>query len=418
MNYLEAEGYLFGRRQLGMKFGLERAEMLLEAVGNPERSFRTIHVVGTNGKGSTTAMLSEMLLRLGFRTGRMTSPHLLHFRERAAVDNRWITEEAVVSFVETYRDAIEELGATFFEITTVMSAWYFRERGVEIAAVEAGLGGRLDATRLMGGECTIFTGVELEHRRILGSTEAAIAAEKVAIAAPGTTLIAYKQAADVEEVIGLAVRAGGLERIVPKPSSSAPIPGTHQKRNTGLVLAAVRRCSGRREEEIRTAFRAMCSTLRWAGRLDLRGGTPPILFDVAHNPGSMASLVEHLRKRRRRLPVPAVVGFLEDKMWREMIGQIRGVLDPVVATTPLNERQLPAETLAAELTAAGVRTECEDDIGTALARGRAIASDLLVVTGSFFVVGEAMNLAWKNGWIRPPESGSEEEQVLRTFGGP
>jgi dihydrofolate synthase / folylpolyglutamate synthase len=415
MNYRETEEYLFGRRQLGMKFGLERAEMLLEAAGDPQLSFRTIHIVGTNGKGSTTAMLSEMFLHLGFRVGRMTSPHLLHFRERAAVDNRWITEDAVVRFVETYREAIEEFGATFFEVTTVMSAWYFRECGVEFVAAEAGLGGRLDATKLMAGECTVFTGVELEHRRILGATEALISAEKVAIAGAGTTLIAYRQAPDVEDVIERAVRAGSLDRLVPEPAPVAPIPGAHQRRNAGLALAAVLSCSGCTAGQVHDAFGRMCSTLRWAGRLDLREGTPRILFDVAHTPGSIAILAEHLKGMGRRLPLPAVLGFLEDKMWREMVRQLRGVLEPVVATTPLDERCLPAETLAAELTEVGIRAVREPDIGEALRMARSLATDLVVVTGSFFVVGEAMNQAWMNGWIRLPERGAEQEQVLDTF---
>jgi dihydrofolate synthase/folylpolyglutamate synthase len=415
VNYRETESYLFGRSRLGMKFGLERAEQLLEAAGNPQRCFRTIHIVGSNGKGSTTAMLSEMFLHLGFRVGRMTSPHLLHFRERAAVDNRWITEDAVVRFVETYRDAIEEFGATFFEVTTVLSAWYFRECGVEFVAAEAGLGGRLDATRLMEGECTILTSVELEHVKILGPTEAAIASEKVSIAGEGTTLIAYRQSPEVEQIIELAVRTGDLRRLVPEQAPAAPLPGAHQMRNAGLALAAVLRCSGRSRGEVMEAFGRMCSTLRWAGRLDLREGAPSILFDVAHNPGSMGYLIEFLKGSGRKLPLPAVVGFLEDKMWREMVRQLRGVLEPVVATTPLSERRLPAETLAGELSDAGIEALCREDIGEALTTGRTLATDLLVVTGSFFVVGEAMNQAWMNGWIRLPERGSEQEQVLDTF---
>lgn len=411
MNYTEAESYLFGRRRMGMKYGLDRVRALLSAAGDPQRSFRTVHIVGTNGKGTTTAVLSEILMHLGLRTGRITSPHLLHYRERTAVDNVWITEDAVIEFLGEFRRTIEQLGATFFEITTAMSAWYFCRVGVEVVAAEAGLGGRLDATRLLEGECTIFTGVELEHRRILGSTEAAITAEKVAIAEDGTLLVAYRQSPKVEAVISQAVLSASLERLVPEPPEKAPLPGEQQRRNAGLALAAALRFSGRQEGEVMEAYERACSSLRWAGRLDRREGDPPILFDVAHNPGSISCLVEHLRKTGASLPVPGVVGFLEDKPWREMVRQLKGILSPVVATLPLDDRSLPPELLAEEFLTAGTEALWRAEIGDAVALARSLSPDLMVVTGSFFVVGEAMLHSWRQGWIELPESGSEQAQA-------
>lgn len=406
MNYSDVESYIFGRRRMGMRFGLERARKLLAEAGNPQEHFRTVHIVGTNGKGSTAAFLSSLLTGLGIRTGRMTSPHLLHYRERASVDGAWIPEDAVVRFVELFRDGIERHGATFFEISTVLAAWHFRNCGVELAVAEAGLGGRLDATRLLAGELTVFTGVEIEHRRILGPTEPLIAAEKLAIAKRGSTLAAYRQSPGVEAVVSSAVRKNRLVRVIPEPAASSPLPGVHQMQNAGLALCAARLLTGLDASVVEEAFSGMLQDFRWAGRTDLRAGDPPVLFDVAHNPGSMACLVEHLEKHYS-LPVPAVVGFLEDKLWREMICQLEGVFDPVVTTTPLNERALSASNLAEEFLAAGFSSFAEDDIGRALARARASSTHLLVVTGSFFVVGEAMKKAWKEGWIEMP--GKEEE---------
>jgi len=411
LNYSEAEKYLFGRRRMGMKFGLDRVRKLMKDAGNPQEKFRTVHIVGSNGKGSTTALLSEILMHLGFRTGRMTSPHLLHYRERAAVDGIWIPEGEVVKFVELFRDRIEEHSATFFEITTVMSAWHFANSGVDLVVAEAGLGGRLDATRLLGGSCTIFTGVEIEHRRILGSTEVAITAEKVAIAPPGSSIIAYRQKPEVERIITLAAEGGNLQRTVPEQANKAPLPGKHQKRNAGLAIAAALQVTHFDEASVMAAFEKSCSTLRWAGRIDLRSGHPSILFDVAHNPGSIAFLIEHL-KSSWYTPVPAVIGFLEDKFWREMTLQLKGIFNPVIATTPINERFLPAETLAAEFRKNGVEAIWEDDIGAALEKGRSLASDILVATGSFFVVGDAMKHAWKNGWITMPAEGEESRQLF------
>jgi len=411
LKYEDAEKYLFGRRRMGMKFGLDRVRKLMRDAGNPQEKFRTVHVVGTNGKGSTTALLSEILRHLGFRTGRITSPHLLHYRERAAVDNVWIPEEEVVKFVELYRDRIEEYEATFFEITTVMSAWHFMNSGVDIVVAEAGLGGRLDATRLLDGECTIFTEVEIEHRRILGSTEAAIASEKVAIARDGSTLISYRQKTEVEKVIELASEKGLLNRVIPEPVETAPLPGEHQKRNAGLAFAAALYFMGSDKDAVIDAYGKACATLRWAGRIDLRKGNPSILFDVAHNPGSVSFLVEHV-KRNWNTPVPAVVGFLEDKFWREMTLQLKGIFDPVVTTTPLNERALPARTLSEEFLKNDVKAMYEDDIRTAVEKCRSMSSTIMVVTGSFFIVGEAMRLAWENGWVTMPSEGEEQRQLF------
>lgn len=411
LNYSDVEKYLFGRRRMGMKFGLDRVRKLMRDAGNPQETFRTVHIVGSNGKGSTTALLSEILRHLGFRTGRMTSPHLFHYRERTAVDGRWIPEEEVVKFVELFRDRIEEHSATFFEITTVMSAWHFRNSGVDLVVAEAGLGGRLDATRLLGGSCTVFTGVEIEHRRILGSTEAAITAEKVAIAPKGSALIAFRQKPEVERIIVQATEEGNLQRTIPEPAKKAPLPGEHQKRNAGLAIAAALQVTKCDDASVMTAFDKSCSTLKWAGRIDLRSGHPSILFDVAHNPGSIAFLIKHL-KSGWKTPVPAVIGFLEDKFWREMTLQLKGIFNPVVTTTPLNERCLPAKTLAAEFRKYGIEAIPEDNIGAALEKGRSLASDILVVTGSFFIVGGAMLHAWEKGLITMPAQGEEPGQLF------
>lgn len=412
MNYAEAEEYLFGRRRMGMKFGLDRVRCLLNDAGNPQKHFRTIHVVGTNGKGSTTALLAEILYHLGYKVGRITSPHLLHYRERTAINNVWIPEEAVIEFMELFKERIEKHSATFFEITTVMSAWFFEKEGVDFVVAEAGLGGRLDATRLLDGECTLFTGVELEHRRILGYTETLIAAEKVAIARRGSTLIAFKQKPEVEEVLTAAEKTGSLIRIRPESTELSPLPGAHQKRNSGLALSAALMFSGYTKEDVQPAFEKSCKTLRWPGRLDLHSGSPSILFDVAHSPGSVEYLVFYLKKNWK-LPVPAVVGFLEDKFWKEMTEQLCEVLNPVITTTPLNERSLPAISLAEQFQDAGVETFWRDDIGEAMNLARSFQSDLIVVTGSFFVVGCAMHHAWRNEWIALPEKGDEQNQLFQ-----
>ncbi len=397
MNYKEAERWLFGRRRMGMKYGLERMISFLEELGNPEKAFKTIHIVGTNGKGSTAAILSSIAGHLGYSWGRGTSPHLLDYRERIVVNDNWIPEESVAEFITDNRHTIREHSATFFEVTTAMAAWYFASRNVDWVCAEAGLGGRLDATKTYNGDGTIFTGVRVEHSRILGDTRKKIAVEKVAVAKAGSTLIAYKQTEEVEEAILNAIEDRNLMRIFPKAVSQSPLPGTHQLLNSSLAYTAALSLFNKSEEEVDDALRKACNTLRWPGRLDCRAGQPDILFDVAHNPQSMQALVEFIKDQT---DVTVVVGFLADKPWQKMVELLKGMGNRFITTTPDSERKLTASELAEYMSSKGFTVEAEENIEKAVAYGRTISNGgLLVVTGSFYVVGEAINTSVANGWV-------------------
>lgn len=401
MNYETAEKWVFSRRRLGMKYNLDRMTALMESMGSPQHSFRTVHVVGTNGKGSTTAILAAVGRGLGLSVGHTTSPHLLHYRERVNLDDSWITEEEVAEFVTDHRRLIQKHSATFFEITTAMAAWHFARRGAGWVVAEAGLGGRFDATRVYGGEATVFTGVQVEHSRILGATRPLIAREKVAIAREGTLLVAAEQTPDVELEITEAVDRLSLRRILPREVDAAPLPGVHQLRNGALALAAAREIFSGGRESAGLVYSRLCERgLRWPGRLDYRPGDPPVLFDVAHNPESMEALLNHVEGWAK--PVPAVIGFLSDKPWPLMVEQLKGKVGPVFAVTPLSERMLPAAELAEAFRKAGVSCRACDTIEEALAACReASRGDRILVTGSFFVVGEAIIQAERHGWVRP-----------------
>jgi dihydrofolate synthase/folylpolyglutamate synthase len=401
MNYETAESWLFSRRRLGMKYNLDRMQALMDAMGRPQEAFRTVHVVGTNGKGSTTAVLAALGRGLGLRVGHTTSPHLLNYRERINLDDTWIPEEEVARFVTDHRALIQKYSATFFEITTAMAAWYFAGNGTEWVIAEAGLGGRLDATRVYRGEATVFTGVQVEHSRILGETRALIAAEKVAVAEAGTLLVAALQTPDVEMVVTGAVDRLGLRRVQPVPVDCAPLPGPHQMHNGGLALAAASEVFGHPAGQIRSVYDGLCANgLKWPGRLDVRTGTPTILFDVAHNPESMEALLGFVGNWEK--PVPAVIGFLSDKPWQTMVEMVRGTMSPVFAVTPLSERMLPADELAEAFRDAGVQCTAFGTIEEALVACRSFAGDgEMIVTGSFFVVGEAMLQAERHGWVCP-----------------
>ncbi len=398
MNYLQAEKWLFSRRRMGMKYGLERMMSMMADLDHPEENFKTVHIVGTNGKGSTAAILSGIAGELGISWGRGTSPHLLDYRERIATNDEWITEDAVAEFITDHKRLIRKHSATFFEITTAMAAWYFSRQGVEWVASEAGLGGRLDATKTYNGEGTIFTGVRVEHSRILGDTREKIAFEKIAIAAPETALITPVQTPGVEAVVVDAVRRRNLRRILPIQVQRSPLPGEHQLDNSSLAYTAAVELFGRPKEEVNAAYDRTCSSLRWPGRLDTRKGTPSILFDVAHNPQSMEALVKYIGSWEKRPPI--VLGFLSDKPWSQMVDLLNGAVDTVVVTTPESERKLEASDLSTHMKEKGFKVEIRDKIVDAVARCREIAGDEpMVVTGSFFVVGDAINESVSRGWV-------------------
>jgi len=398
MNYREAEKWLFSRRRMGMKYGLERMLSMMEDLGHPERQFETVHIVGTNGKGSTAAILSGIAGELGISWGRGTSPHLLDYRERITVDDRWIPESSVAEFLTDHRHTIRKHSATFFEITTSMAAWYFASRGVNWVAAEAGLGGRLDATRTYNGAGTVFTGVRVEHSRILGNTREKIAVEKIAIASPGTVLVAAPQTSGVEKVIDSAVEREDLRRVFPVPVHRSPLPGKHQLQNSALAYTAALELFGRSESEIEAAYQRVCTSLRWPGRLDYRKGNPSILFDVAHNPQSMEALVNFTKSWGHSVPV--VVGFLSDKPWKRMVELLKGITGTVVVTTPESERKLEAVELGSYMSSQGFKVKVREDIVEAVAVCREMAgSDSMVVTGSFHVVGKAINESVHRSWV-------------------
>lgn len=415
MKYRETERYLFSRRRLGMKYSLDRMIRLMDDLDNPQRKFRTIHIVGTNGKGSTAAILSETGRRLGFRTGRTTSPHLFDYRERIAINGSWIPEEKVTEFVENHKHLFEKYTATYFEITAAMAAWFFAREEVEWVIAEAGLGGRLDATRLYNGEGTILTGVDIEHRRILGSTRAKIAREKVSIAAHDTVLFWTGEDGSVKKAVMDVVKEGNLKLVHVNSETGKDISlrGEHQKSNAALALAAARYFwDSSKRSEVDHAFEQTCrGFLKWPGRVDLRNGIPRILFDVAHNPSAMKNLIQHLKKNTYKRPIPAVVGFLCDKPYKRMAGMLGGIFNPVITTTPVSDRKLDAEDLAHIFRQNGIRTFSRPEIKQAVALGRSLAEEnILVVTGSFYVVGEAMLQSWRHGWIEMPDG--EELQAL------
>jgi dihydrofolate synthase / folylpolyglutamate synthase len=413
MTYPETLAHLYSLARFGIKPGLERITALLEAVGNPHHGLKSVHIAGTNGKGSTAAFLSAIVAAGGYRVGLFTSPHLIHFTERMQINGVRVSEEKVVSLLETVmRGAPPE--ATFFEIVTAMSLLWFAEEQVDLVVLEAGMGGRLDATGVVSGMLSVVTPISLDHCEYLGNSIAAIAAEKAGVAKQGTPIVVSPQDPEVLEVLlrcsveqnnglylsgrdftmawedgGLFYR--GLDRTLAgmKPG----IPGRYQAANAASALCAAELLakSGFALDDA-TLARGI-ETARWPGRMELFGSSPRILLDGAHNTAGAAALAEALQEiSRSRLIL--VVGVMGDKDAAGILAWLLPLADMVVAVTPNIAKALPSSDLVLLCRNFGVACL---DAGTAakgldLARMNAETDDLVLVCGSLYLVGEARAL--------------------------
>jgi len=401
LTYDEALAFLFPRTTT-IKFGLDTTRALLRSLGDPHTVMPAIHVGGTNGKGSVAALVAEALSAAGWRVGLYTSPHLVSFRERIRVDGVTISEEAVAMWTGRLRPIVTELGATFFEATTAMAFADFAARGAEIAVVEVGLGGRLDSTNVVTPLVSAVTKIALDHMKYLGDTPADIAREKAGIAKPGVPfVIGERQPALVEVLRGEARRraqaAGGRAdiRVLPPAyewDGPLGLSGPHQRRNAAVAHGILMALPERWRPGL-DAIREGFAAARVPGRLDRRGKW---LFDVAHNPDGMESLVAALRSEPPPSPVHALVSILGDKEWPTMLVWLDSVVDrgvltvaPSAAERGWNLAWLREWLARQDRPPARARWTLVPDFATALREVQQGAGTVLV-TGSFHTVGDVM----------------------------
>ncbi|HEX9703791.1 MAG TPA: folylpolyglutamate synthase/dihydrofolate synthase family protein [Gemmatimonadales bacterium] len=397
MSFADACRFLFPRQSGRIKWSLGPIQALLEVLGRPERHYPCVHVGGTNGKGSTCAFLAAELEARGFRAGLYTSPHLVSVCERVTVNGEPIGEEAFAEWVTFLHPHIERLDASFFEAVTAIGLADLAARQVDIAVVEVGLGGRLDATNAITPLVSVVTKIALEHTEYLGDDLSAIAREKAGIAKVGIPFVTGERDPAIRRVLeSEATRLGARPFVVVdttrRPSSGATLGlrGDHQWSNAWVALEALSRLApafGPAEERFPASF----GSAYVAGRFDVRGRW---IFDVAHNPDGMRVLVDTLRRFAPPRPLHAVAGIRKDKDWQPMLDLLVREVDRLVLTVapsvPTERRWIWTELAPwTDQHARPVETLFEPDFGRALTLGADGAATVLV-TGSFHTVGDAL----------------------------
>ncbi|MFZ7127828.1 MAG: bifunctional folylpolyglutamate synthase/dihydrofolate synthase [Desulfobacterales bacterium] len=406
---------MFGLRRFGIKLGLDVIDDILKRLGDPQQRFNTIHVAGTNGKGSVAATLASILQASGFSVGLYTSPHLVRFNERIRVDGNPIGDADVVAAYEAVEAANRsEREPTFFEFSTAMAFAHFGDRKVNWAVIETGMGGRLDATNIITPQVSIITNISLEHRDYLGKTLTAIAREKAGIIKPGVPVVTGTHQPGVLSVIRDAAerqqaplfRRGQEFRVRRNTSGTfdfhglrhvwtglkPALTGGHQVDNAALALAACERLieAGVPIEE--RTIRVGMEKTRWPGRLEVVSRSPLVILDGAHNLMAARNLARYLEGEMKNRRLTFVLGVLSDKPYQAMLSAMLPICSRAIITQAKIDRAIPAETLAVQARRFIDDVTVVPDVGDAvrIAIEGSAADDAVCVAGSLYVVGEAM----------------------------
>jgi len=397
---------LDGLRTLGVDLGLDRVRRALSALGSPEQRLPAVQIAGTNGKGSTAAMTEAILRAAGWRTGLYTSPHLARFTERIRIDGREVAGDRLATLDD--RIAATGVPLTYFEVATLLAFLVMAEEGVELAVLETGLGGRLDAVTTCHPLATAITSIGWDHQDYLGATLAAIAREKAGILKPGVPVFLARLPPEADaEIAGVAAQVGApLRRLgldfpadlpVDLAAPGAGLLGAHQRSNAALAVALASEAARRRARPLApAAIAAGLAGVRWPGRLELIGGD--LLLDCAHNPEGAEALAAALPEIAGGRPVALVISVVADKDLGGILRPLLPLASLVVATRSQNRRARSPADLAAAIAALAPGAQsppvlARDDAAQALAEARRQLADragggLVVVAGSIFLVGE------------------------------
>lgn len=405
---------LFSLGRFGIKPGLEIMEHILHKLGNPEKNFKSIHIAGTNGKGSTASTLASIMSASGIKTGLFTSPHLIQFNERIRIDGVQISDNEVVETYERVKEAdTGDRPATFFEYATAMAFLLFAEKNVEIAVIEAGMGGRLDSTNVITPCACVITNISMDHEVFLGNSILAIAKDKSGIIKKDIPVITGVRNMDALKVIehecaekyaillrkgyefDLVRRQDGFSLYMEKGKEiitdiEVGLKGDHQLENTSLAIAASRIIRDNRitEENIKSGIRKTI----WPGRLETVHQNPEIILDGAHNPEAAERLASHIKKYYPDRPVCLIIGMMKDKDMSGTLAHLSSVSSKIITTESKSHRAAKAKELASifyqEFHSAAIPMP---DLPRAIefAMAGSENNELICITGSLYIVGEA-----------------------------
>lgn len=412
-------GFIDYERSSGWKysdasFNLDRMRGLLDSLGNPHRNRRFVHVAGTNGKGSVSAIIAKALTLAGMRTGLYTSPHLIDFRERIRVDGRAISREDVIEgVVRLTHAAVSTPGLTFFEVWTALAFDYFRHAKTDAAVLETGMGGRLDATNVVVPDISVITSISMDHQGILGDTPTAIAREKAGIIKPGVAVVTAPQTDDVTHVLDHAASDNGSaivyvgtnvtfrvagDRLFYSGTDwniddvNVPIGGAVSRfTNTAVALAALEQLSRTYTELTADSAREAVETVRWPGRFETVAHHPEVIVDGACNTDAIRDVIESIGKRFDRENTVALVAMCRDKNAAETLPMLARKASRFVVTAVDNPRMFTPESLS-RFVPSDVGTIVESNVERALAQAVECAGEngLVIVTGSLYLVAEVM----------------------------
>jgi dihydrofolate synthase/folylpolyglutamate synthase len=417
MTYHQSVDFLYGLQKHGIKPGLDTIQALLDGLGHPERMYLSLHIGGTNGKGSTAAMAAAMLRAAGYRVGLYTSPHLVDFRERIRVNGDMIPEARVASLTDRVRAVCgTPREPTFFEFTTALAFQHFAEAGVDVAVIEVGLGGRFDATNILRPAASVITNVALDHQDYLGRTIGAIAYEKAGIIKPGVPVVVGRVGAEALDVISrvAAERGAPLYRLddaftiegdspawccyrgmqAAYAGLTCPLLGRHQLDNAACALASLEVAAACGLSVSETAVREGLRAVQWEGRLEIVEAHPTLVLDGAHNPAAAAAVAVYVAEHRAERPgarLVLVLGMMRDKDREGFLDHLLPLADDVIVTQARIPRAAPAEELAASVRERGRVAQIRHDPADAIRLARLLAGsgDLILITGSLRLVGEA-----------------------------
>jgi len=434
MSYTDAIDYLYNLQKHGIKLGLEKPHKILSAIGNPHMNFRTIHIAGTNGKGSVSAMIASILTAYGFKVGLFTSPHLISFTERISINNEQISESEVVKLTEEIKFKIQDSRfkipePTFFEFVTAMAFLYFSRNSVDWAVIETGMGGRLDATNVIMPEVSVITKISYDHREFLGDTLTAIAGEKAGIIKNRIPVVSAEQGNEAEEVIIKTAKEKSSafftygKDFKGNPISSdlygitfdyisdsymlknlrTPLAGEHQLSNACIAIKSVEVALKKDQETLESSIRNGLFNTKWHGRLEIVSNNPLIMIDGAHNPDAASVLAKFIKTHLIDYRITLIMGIMSDKDIKGIMSPLLPLSSEIIFTAPNYGRAALPQKLSETALQMGFSSKTTNSVKDAIEMAKDLSSSLhhsitpslILITGSFYTIGEALEILGK-----------------------